>query len=85
MTIIIPDKIKNIGEIKQYTKNVHICPICKKNFYSKDLRLIYCSEVCREIGYKIQQQKNQKEYYHRHIGNIYTHQHRIYLKNIKNI
>jgi len=45
---------------KEYNK---VCSICNKSFYTKDLRLIYCSESCREKGRNINQKKNHQDWY----------------------
>lgn len=79
---------------KNYNK---ICPICKKQFYEKRLNVKYCSDDCREKGYKITKAKIHKEWYQKNkqyqlnyqkiryhlkkYGNNLSYQHRIYLIN----
>jgi len=50
-------------------------------FYSRDQRIKYCSENCREIGYKLVQKKNHKRWCDKNRKHNKKYKKNYYIKN----
>ena len=61
-----------------------ICFNCRKTFYCKDKRVIYCSDECREIGQKLKQKWNARAWHERNKEHIRNYQREKYAKKKKN-
>ena len=50
------------------------CPICKKVFYDKRLNVKFCSDDCREKGYKKIRKKCSKDWYEKNKEHLLEYQ-----------